>query len=168
MGNNVASRVRRYVCRNADKLFESERNMGRLFLAMSLGMVVPAVGVGAAPVDSPSLIALNAIQPGQWALRAKDGSGVTRSLCLGDMRQLLQIRHAGAACTRFVVGNEPKQTVVHYTCVGGGNGRTTVRVETPRLIQIESQGIADNAPFEIALEGRHVGQCAVSATSARR
>ena len=141
--------------------------MGR-FLAIILVSVATAGSVGAAPADSPSLVALNAIQPGQWALRAKDGSGATRSLCLGDMRQLLQIRHAGAACTRFVVGNDIKAAVVHYTCVGGGNGRTTVRVETSRLIQIESQGIADNAPFEIALEGRHIGQCPISATAARR
>jgi hypothetical protein len=143
--------------------------MGR-FLAIILVSVASAVSVGvsAAPSDSPSLVALNAIQPGQWTLRTKDGSGVARSLCLGDIRQLLQIRHAGAACTRFVVGNDSKQTVVHYTCVGGGNGRTTVRVETPRLIQIESQGIADNAPFEIALEGRRMGQCPVSATAAQR
>jgi hypothetical protein len=167
MRNDVVSRVRRYLCRNADKLFESERNMGR-FLAIILVSVGSAASVSAAPTESPSLVALNEIQPGQWALRAKDGSGATRSLCLGDMRQLLQIRHAGAACTRFVVGNDLKQTVVHYTCVGGGNGRTTVRVETPRLIQIESQGIADNAPFEIVLEGRRMGQCAISATAAQR
>jgi hypothetical protein len=48
---------------------------------------------------------------------------------------------------------------VHYTCPGAGHGRTTVRVETPRLVQIESQGMARNEPFAIRLEGRRTGNC---------
>jgi hypothetical protein len=141
--------------------------MGRLMASVVVAAACAGtVGVRAAPVDSPSLVALNAIQPGQWTLRARNGT--SRSLCLGDMRQLLQIRHGAASCTRFVVDNDPKQAVVHYTCVGGGNGRTTIRVETPRLIQIESQGIADKEPFELALEGRRTGQCPVSGAAALR
>lgn len=126
-------------------------------------------GAAPAPNDpTASLSALNTIQPGQWTLRARNGTGSARTLCLGDVRQLLQIRHAGAACTRFVIGNDPVQAVIAYSCPGMGNGRTTVRVETPRLIQIDSQGIAANEPFDLALEGRRVGECPANATTAQR
>jgi hypothetical protein len=126
-------------------------------------------GTAPAPGDpAASLSALNAIQPGQWALRARNGTGTVRTLCLGDTRQLLQIRHSGAACTRFIIGNDASQAVVAYSCPGMGNGRTTVRVETPRLIQIDSQGIANNEPFDLTLEGRRVGECPANATTAQR
>lgn len=120
-----------------------------------------AASVADAAPSAPT--ALSAIQPGQWALRSSDGDAPSRSLCLGDTRQLLQLRHRGAVCSRYLIADEPTQTVVHYTCPGAGHGRTTVRVETGRLIQIESQGIADNSPFAIAFEGRRVGACAAGA-----
>jgi hypothetical protein len=126
-------------------------------------------GAAPAPADPmASLTALNAIQPGQWVLRARDGTGTARTLCLGDVRQLLQIRHSGATCTRFVIGNDPSQAVIAYSCASAGNGRTSVRVETPRLIQIDSQGIVNNEPFNLTLEGRRVGECPANPTTAQR
>ncbi len=41
----------------------------------------------------------------------------------------------------------------------GGSGRTTIRVETPRLVQIETQGIADQSPFAFSAEARRIGTC---------
>jgi hypothetical protein len=49
--------------------------------------------------------------------------------------------------------------VVSYQCIGAGKGRTDIRVETPRLVQIDAQGIADGAPFALSLEGRRTGDC---------
>ena len=124
-----------------------------------------------APVDAgPPLAVLAALQPGQWALKARDGSGAVKTLCLGDPRVLLQIRHTGAACSRFVINNDPHQAIVHYACAGAGHGRTTLRMETSRLIQIDSQGIANREPFDLAYEGRRVGECSVatSGTTALR
>jgi hypothetical protein len=156
-------------CRKRDDLFESERDMGRFFKFALMGSALAGAGVAQAVTsDSPSLAALNAIQLGQWTLRARNGMGPIKTLCLGDARALLQIRHGAAACTRYVIGNDPKLAVVHYTCTGGGNGRTTVRIETPRLIQIDSQGIADGEPFEISLEGRRTGECPMTAARALR
>lgn len=144
--------------------------MGHLLKIACLAAAFVGLSAAAPAPNDPaaSLAALNAIQPGQWALRARSGTGPIKTLCLGDVRQLLQIRHSGAACTRFVIGNDPSQAVVTYSCPGMGNGRTSVRVETPRLIQIDSQGIAANEPFELALEGRRVGECPASATTAQR
>jgi hypothetical protein len=57
---------------------------------------------------------------------------------------------------------------VQYSCANAGNGRTTVRVETPRLVQIESQGTVNREPFSIQLEGRRTGGCGAAKTGFRR
>ena len=48
---------------------------------------------------------------------------------------------------------------ITYDCAAAGNGRTDLRVETARLIQISSQGVADGAPFVFVAEGRRIGAC---------
>ena len=42
---------------------------------------------------------------------------------------------------------------------GRGYGRTSIRLETDRLVQIRTQGIADGLPFEYSAEARRVGDC---------
>jgi hypothetical protein len=122
----------------------------------------------AAPGDSPVPTALATIQPGQWALRSRDGSAPPMTLCLGDPRALLQIRHGAIPCSKYVITNSPAEAVVHYSCAGAGNGRTSIRVETPRVIQIESQGIEGKEPFDWSYEGRRVGVCPLTGATARR
>lgn len=114
--------------------------------------------------SEPSLTALAAIESGQWVLRVPGATGPAKSFCLGDARQLLQIQHPAISCTRFVIANTATTATVHYTCPGAGHGRTTVRVETPRLIHVESQGIADKAPFDWVLTGRRTGLCPATAS----
>jgi hypothetical protein len=48
---------------------------------------------------------------------------------------------------------------VHYTCPGSGHGRTTIRKETNRLVQIDTQGIASGSPFSRTFEARRGGSC---------
>ncbi len=141
--------------------------MSRLVLRCFVVMTA-WTGAGVADAAPQPLAALSAIQPGQWSIRAKDGGARSRSICLGDPRQLLQPRHSGAVCSRFVIANDANQTIVHYTCPGAGHGRTIVRVETGRLIQIDSQGIADNAPFAFQLEGRRTGECGTGGSGSGR
>ncbi|GAO38193.1 hypothetical protein SCH01S_10_00030 [Sphingomonas changbaiensis NBRC 104936] len=105
------------------------------------------------------ILAFGRIEPGEWQLRALDNSMPMRKLCIDDAYDLVQLRHPGAACSRFVLANEPQTATVHYTCAGAGYGRTMIRVETGQLVRIESQGLANRSPFEIALEGRRVGKC---------
>jgi hypothetical protein len=125
---------------------------------------LPAGLAGAAPTEAPGVVALSSLQPGLWTIRSRDPDGPPpRQLCMTDPRILLQLRHEGQACSRFVVTNDAQSAVVTYSCPGRGNGRTTVRVETPRVAQIDSQGIADNSPFDWALEARRVGDCPASA-----
>ncbi|MES2445413.1 MAG: hypothetical protein V4574_21515 [Pseudomonadota bacterium] len=115
-------------------------------------------GAGAAaPQRHAALIALNSIEHGQWQLREEGGP--TSKLCVTNPAALLQLRHPGAQCTQVVVENSREVATIHYTCPGHGYGRTTVSVETARLVRIETQGIVDGAPFASELEGRKVGVC---------
>lgn len=102
---------------------------------------------------------LDGLERGQWLLRDRDNASSTRSYCVTDWRQLLQLQHARGQCTRTVLENTATAVTVHYTCPGAGHGRTTIRRETNRLVQIDTQGIADGAPFSMAYEGRRTGTC---------
>jgi len=103
------------------------------------------------------LAALRGLARGQWQLREADGS--VRSLCLGDTAQLLQLRHGAATCKFTVLDDGPDRTTVHYSCAGAGYGRTTLTVETPRLVHVDTQGIADGQAFVLDFEGRNMGAC---------
>jgi hypothetical protein len=136
-------------------------------LALSVSLLM-AGGVWAAPADPSVPTALATLQSGQWVLRSRDGSAPPKTLCLGDPRILLQIRHGAPPCNKYMITNNPTQAVVHYSCAAAGNGRTEIRVETPRVIQIESQGIEGKELFDWAYEGRRVGECPVAGPTAQR
>lgn len=126
-------------------------------------MAVTAAGLlaaFAAPVAAqrPALAMLGQLEPGRWELRARDGSPVER-ICLPDARRLIQLRHPDDACERMVVDDGASEVTVQYTCRGRGYGRTHIRRETSRLVQIDTQGIADGLPFAFAAEARRVGEC---------
>ena len=101
---------------------------------------------------------LAALERGQWVLKDRD-TGVERRICLGDSRQLLRLGHPKAQCARFVVTDAARQVSVTMDCAAAGNERTDIRIETGRLFQLQSQGIADGAPFSMKMEGRRVGAC---------
>jgi hypothetical protein len=136
--------------------------------------ILAALSVASSPVLSepataPTLVALSAIEPGQWQLRALDtGGSPASSMCVSDPRSLIQIRHKQAQCSRFVIANDARTATVHYTCPGAGHGQTTIRVETPRLIQIDSQGIAERSPFSLRMEARRTGACSTQTSALQR
>jgi hypothetical protein len=104
--------------------------------------------------------ALQKLQAGLWQLRDLDNPRAELPpVCLGDPNLLVQLRHRSAPCSRLVVAQDDLSATVHYTCTSGGYGQTLIRIETPRLAQIETQGIAGNAPFASRLEARRVGTC---------
>lgn len=107
------------------------------------------------------MTALRQLEAGQWELRERGAKQAAppQRVCVGDPAQLLQVKHGNGGCSRFVVADTNDHAVVTYQCNGRGNGRTDLRVETPRLIQIDSQGVADGAPFAVSLEGRRTGDC---------
>jgi hypothetical protein len=107
----------------------------------------------------PALAMLNELDAGRWELRVRDDGSVER-LCLPDVKRLIQLRHPADACDRLIVTDAASEVTVQYTCRGRGYGRTHIRRETSRLMQIDTQGIADGLPFAFAAEARRVGDCA--------
>lgn len=113
----------------------------------------------ATAADAPRLAVLATVQPGRWTLSSRDKSFAARALCVTDPRALLELRQLTGGCSRFVIANEPTTATIHYTCPGSGHGRTTLRLETPRLAQIETQGMSGSSPFEYQIEARRTGSC---------
>ncbi len=134
--------------------------------AVALMGLVSLVGAASPPASSRAsyqdLALISSLEAGEWQVRSKSG-GEARSVCLGDSKTLVQVRHPKAICSNFIIANEARQAVIHYTCPGSGHGRTSLKMETPRLVQIESQGIASNNPFQETYEARRVGACNSSA-----
>jgi|SRR5688572_24473866 hypothetical protein len=137
-------------------------------MRFSLARIVPralaglaCLAGGAALAQGVQLAMLDRLEPGLWELRARDG-GRTERVCLDDGRRLIQLRHPNLSCRQFVVEDEANAVTVHYTCNGQGSGRTHLRFESPRLVQIESQGVASKLPFDFAAEARRIGSCGTS------
>lgn len=123
------------------------------------GLAVPALSQPKPPPPAPSLTALRPIAHGLWELREKGSQAAPQRICVRDPMALVQVRHGAAACSRFVIENLEKRGTVYYTCPGAGHGQTSIRVESPQLLQIESQGIADQSPFNFSYEARFAGAC---------
>lgn len=124
-------------------------------LGAGTAMMVMAGATMAATPSKPA----GQLEAGEWELRGRGEDAGLRRLCVTDRRQLLQIQHPRHNCKTFVVSDSAAMLIVTYECGAGGGGRTELRTETPRLVQIHSQGVAGGAPFSFALEGRRVGDC---------
>ncbi len=129
----------------------------RIGLRLGLGLAVAVIGMPLA-VEAAELGMLDSLAKGAWNLRIRD-DGSERKVCVRSGRELIQIRHKEQGCSRFVVRDRPDEVVVQYTCRGNGYGRTTIRRENSDLVQIQSQGIVDGAPFAISGEARRGGAC---------
>ncbi|HEX8533416.1 MAG TPA: hypothetical protein VF662_04555 [Allosphingosinicella sp.] len=129
---------------------------GRSLVAIVAALVVAAPGLSQA---AGKLTALARLEPGLWQLRNLDDRRALPSICIGDPNLLMQVQHRNSPCSRLVISNADRGATVQYTCPAGGFGRTSIRVETPRLAQIDTQGIVDNTPFGYRAEARRVGPC---------
>lgn len=132
-----------------------KRGPGRAFFVSAIAAAVMASAAYGQP--RPALPALSMLEPGLYRL-VSEGEA-PRNICVANPDNLIQLRHSTAACGRLVIASEKSSATVHYSCPGAGWGRTTLRVETPRLARIDSQGIADNAPFAFTAEARRIGPC---------
>lgn len=130
----------------------------RVMCAALAGASILVAGGGAAVAHRSSTQAvLGQIERGQWLL--KEVRGDERKICFTAPVNFIQIGHGNAPCDQFVIAQDQHSATVGYMCTGHGKGRTTVTVETPRLVKIETQGVADGAPFELEYEARRVGAC---------
>jgi hypothetical protein len=125
-------------------------------LALGSGNAALAYGDG----DGGDL--LQSIERGLWQLRAIGGGvsgAAANQMCVADPKQLVQIQHGSVACSQYVVRSTPNTVTISYSCKGAGQGLTTIRRESGRLIHIQSQGIRNSAPFSFSVEGRKAGAC---------
>lgn len=98
---------------------------------------------------------------GRWQLHEIGTGAPSRFVCVRDPAQLIQLNHPGIACTRFVLDDSPGHLTVQYKCEGKGYGRSTITVEQPGLIRLDTQGIDPSGqPFDTSYEGRLSGDCA--------
>jgi hypothetical protein len=102
--------------------------------------------------------ALARVGGGLWEID-RLGPGVRPRICVPDPMILASYEHRGQTCTRLVIGDRPEGVLVHYTCAGGGFGRSKIDVLTPRSIRIETQGISNDLPFNYVIQARRVGEC---------
>ena len=126
-------------------------------------LICLSAGSGAfAFAQSGDLPLLDSLERGMWQLRGV-GSGAasvtSTPICLGDHTRLVQIQHGNTSCEHYVVRSTPNSVTVSYSCNGQGQGLTTIRKESNRLIHIQSQGIRNNSPFSFSVEGRKTGGC---------
>lgn len=128
----------------------------RMFFLLA---ALPAVLAASQAVASADRAPLATVEPGQWDLRSRDPANPSLRLCVRDIQDLLQVRHPGQSCRHFVIEDQPTRVSVTYACPRTGHGRTDIRIETPRLVQLSSQGVADGLPFALNLEGRRTGNC---------
>lgn len=124
-----------------------------------LAVVIGASGVAVAATGG--ILVSSVVQPGLWQLRSLNGGGPPLSLCLRTAEDVVQLRHPGRTCSRFVVTNAAESATIHYSCGAAGYGETAITAETGQLINVRSQGLVGQSPFEVAYEGRRVGACAV-------
>ncbi len=124
----------------------------------ALAFIVALLAIpGAASADSR-------FEPGQYQVREFGPTAHPHSvaMCISDPAQLLRREHPGIRCTQTVLAQDPMGLTVHYTCAAKGWGRSTLHFETPRLVQLETQGIANGLPFSYSAELRRTGDCGKS------
>ncbi len=132
----------------------------RSIYRVAAALVLASGAAMAQPAAAPTLAAMRAVAPGDWSLREAGSPEAARTSCFSDPAAFLRLRLRSAQCSRFVIEDTARVSTVHYTCPGIGHIRTTVHVDTPRSLRIESEGIADGMPFADAYEARRVGSCA--------
>lgn len=137
------------------------RNSVRYFRLIGLGGIIAAGLVGLAwPVlaQGNGLAMLGTLAKGEWTIKFRDGSA-DRKICVRSGQELIQLRHREPGCNQFVVEDGAAKVTVQYTCPGNGYARTSIRRETPALVQLESQGIHGGLPFQFLAEARRTGSC---------
>jgi hypothetical protein len=127
--------------------------------AIILAATAVASAAGAAATESEAALpVIGRLERGLWDLRNMKTGGRFAPVCLRNPAALVQLQHRRSACTHNVVAHAANRLEVSYRCPTGF-GQTTIRVETSRLVRIESEGIDNGVPFGFRAEGRRVGPC---------
>lgn len=129
------------------------RRAGYLAAALISGIImVPAMAAG------PELGMFKDLRKGSWEIHNRDTDSRSR-ICIKSGRELIQLRHPQGGCNQFVVQDTASEVTVHYSCPRDGYGQTKIRMESAKLVQINTQGVKGQSPFNFNAEGRFVGGC---------
>lgn len=131
--------------------------MTRAKALVALGACCVAI-VTIAAADAPTLLKI--ASGGLWEISGAPGLKAPVRQCILEPAVLAQFEHRGKNCTRNVLSDTPSQTVIHYSCGGGGFGDSKMTMLTPRSLRIQTQGISEQLPFNYVLQARRVGDCA--------
>lgn len=132
--------------------------LGALFFAAlavgaGVGFALPALAA-----QGSGLALLGTLTKGEWTIKQR-GNAPVRKICVRSGAELIQLMHQESGCNQIVVEDAATRVTVQYTCPSNGYGRTSIRRETPALVQLESQGIHDGMPFQMTAEARRTGAC---------
>ena len=131
----------------------------RKSLAFALGVAAPVAALAANP---PS--ALTGVAAGLWEISGAPGAQAPVRQCVADILALSEYEHRGHACSRKILSDAGRSTLINYTCGSAGFGQTQIDVITPRSLRISTQGISDQLPFNYVLQARRVGDCTKTAS----
>jgi hypothetical protein len=120
---------------------------------------MPVAVVAASP---PS--ALAGVASGMWEISGAPGTQAPVRQCVADVLALAQYEHRGHVCSRKILSDGARSTLINYSCGPAGFGQTQIDVITPRSLRISTQGISDQLPFNYVLQARRVGDCTKSAS----
>jgi hypothetical protein len=113
----------------------------------------------ATPSAQAKVAALAGIEPGRWQVRDLDAAMAPASICIGDPQVLVRFEHRASDCPAEVVEQGAGAATVQYSCAGQGFGHSKVRVQTPRLVRVDTQGLSGGRPFSYRLEAQRTGSC---------
>ncbi|MBM3594411.1 MAG: hypothetical protein FJX31_01125 [Alphaproteobacteria bacterium] len=121
--------------------------------------LVALAAAGAAWAQATEFALLDRLERGNWSLTYRiDDAGPGR-ICVATGRELIQLRHSRLKCRSVILEDTRHAVTVQYSCPGNGYGRTHIRRESDRLVQIDTQGIESGLPFAFAAEARWIGAC---------
>ena len=123
-------------------------------LILSVILVVPVAAWAAA---QPS--ALAQVAGGMWEIAGVPGVKQPVRECVADVAALAQFEHRGRNCSRNILSDKEGSTLISYKCGTAGFGQAKVEVLTPRSLQISTQGISDQLPFNYVLQAHRIGEC---------
>lgn len=133
--------------------FSGAALMGVFAVAVAVSVALPTLAA-----QGNGLALLGTLTKGEWTLKQRGGAP-DRKICVKSGAELIQLMHREPGCNQFVVEDGAARVTVQYTCPRSGYGRTSIRRETPALVQLESQGILDGMPFQMTAEARRTGTC---------
>ena len=133
----------------------------RRSVILAFAVAVPAIALAASPPSALTEVAA------MWEISGAPGTQEPVRQCVADVLTLAEFEHRGHACSRKVLSDSGRSTLINYSCGPAGFGQSQIDVITPRSLRISTQGISGQLPFNYVLQARRVGDCTKSASVTR-